>query len=67
MTADFEERYDIISAASWILGHARNTGIPALLVTIRSKKTFDCLAEQPEREQMELSAMSVPIEELFLH
>ena len=50
-----------------ILGHVRNTGVPALPMTIRSKKAFYCLAEQPEREQMELSAISVPVEELFLH
>lgn len=67
MTADFEERYDTISAAAWILGHARNTGIPVLPVTIRHKKAFECPAEEPEREQLKLSALSVPVEELFLH
>ena len=49
MTADFEDRYDIISAAAWILGHARNTGIPVLPVTIRHKKAFECSAEELER------------------
>lgn len=30
MTHDFEERYDIKLAASWILAHAKNTGTPIL-------------------------------------
>ena len=46
MTMDFEERYDIISAAAWILGHARNTGIPVLPVEIRHKKVFECPADE---------------------
>ena len=66
-TADFEERYDIISTAAWILGHARNTGTPVLPVTIRHKRAFDCSAEQLEHEQLKLSTVSVPVEDLFLH
>ena len=67
ITADFGARYDIISAASWILGHARNTGIPVLPVTIRHKRAFDCSAEQLEHEQLKLSIVSVPVENLFLY
>ena len=42
MTHDFEERYDIKLAASWILAHAKNTGIP----TLPKKSPDDCTEEE---------------------
>ncbi len=42
---DIEERYDVKTAAAWILGHARRTGIPALLESVL-QKTFDECSEK---------------------
>ena len=41
-----EERYDLRTAAAWILGHARNTGIPALPDTVTGKKTGECSEDE---------------------
>ena len=43
---DFEERLDIATAAAWILGHARRTGIPALPETLRGKTADACTREE---------------------
>ena len=37
-----EERFDVYTAAAWILGHARRTGIPALPQDLRGKKADAC-------------------------
>ena len=39
---DSTERYDLPTAAAWILGHARRTGIPALDASLRKKKAGEC-------------------------
>ena len=41
-----EERYDIRTAAAWILGHARRTGIPALPEDVRRKTIDECSPEE---------------------
>ena len=38
----FEERYDIETAAAWVLGHARRTGIPVLSEKFRLKTVDAC-------------------------
>ena len=40
--SEAEERYDIRTACAWILGHARNTGIPALNETLKDKTADMC-------------------------
>lgn len=37
-----EERYDLETAAAWILGHARHTGIPALPEALLRKTAGEC-------------------------
>ncbi len=39
---EMEERYDIPTAAAWILGHARRTGIPALPETVIIRTADKC-------------------------
>lgn len=39
---DLEERYDLYTAAAWILGHARNTGVPPLPAGVFGKRAGDC-------------------------
>ena len=41
-----EERYDLRTAAAWILGHARNTGVPVLPEQLRKKTADECTAEE---------------------
>lgn len=43
---DLEERYDISTAAAWILGHARRTGIPGLPDAVISKTADECSEEE---------------------
>ena len=43
---DLEERYDLYTAAAWILGHARNTGIPALPPELAGKLAGACTEEE---------------------
>lgn len=40
------ERYDIETAAAWILGHARRTGIPSLPEELRSATADECTEEE---------------------
>ena len=47
---DLTERYDVRTAAAWILGHAGRTGIPALPESAVRKKADDCT----EQEQLEI-------------
>ena len=39
---DIEEKYDVKTAVAWILGHARRTGIPALLDTLLHRTADEC-------------------------
>lgn len=41
-----EERYDLKTAAAWILGHSRRTGVPSLPASVIRKKTQDCSDEE---------------------
>lgn len=41
-----EERYDIPTAAAWILGHARNTGSPVLPENLRDRTRDECTEEE---------------------
>ena len=43
-----DERYDTRTAAAWILGHARNTGVPVLPEALRQKETGGCTEEEIE-------------------
>lgn len=43
------ERYDMNTAAAWILGHARRTGIPPLPEALRQKTAQDCTDEELEQ------------------
>lgn len=45
---EIEERYDVKTACAWILGHARNSGIPALSESLRNK-TADMCSEDETR------------------
>ena len=45
MTGSYE-RYDVETAAAWILGHARRTGIPALPEALAQKTSGECSAEE---------------------
>ena len=46
LTNDLEERYDLYTAAAWILGHARNTGIPALPPELAGKLAGACTEKE---------------------
>ncbi len=46
---DFEERYDMRTAAAWLLGHARRVGEPALPDGLRMKKADECSEEELEQ------------------
>ena len=41
-----EEKYDIRTAAAWILGHARRAGIPALPADLQGKTADGCTEEE---------------------
>lgn len=41
-----EERYDIKTAASWILGHSRKTGVPVLPENLYGKTAHECTDEE---------------------
>lgn len=43
---NIEERYDIKTAAAWILGHARRTGVPTLPDAILRKTADECSEEE---------------------
>ena len=43
---NIQERYDIKTAAAWILGHARGNGVPVLPVELRSKTADECTEEE---------------------
>lgn len=43
---ELEERYDLYTAAAWILGHARQTGVPQLSETVSGKQAGDCAEEE---------------------
>lgn len=43
---DFQERYDVITAAAWILGHARRTGIPLLPEGVSSRTAQECTEDE---------------------
>lgn len=43
---DLEERYDLYTATAWILGHARNTGIPALPPELAGKLAGACTEKE---------------------
>ncbi|MBR5109409.1 MAG: class I SAM-dependent methyltransferase [Clostridia bacterium] len=47
---EWEERYDIFAAAAWILGHARQSGVPQLPETVSGKRAGDCT----EKELLEI-------------
>ena len=50
MIHDFDERYDIKTAASWIIGHARKTGVPVLPENLLRKNA----GEYAEEELMQI-------------
>lgn len=50
---ELEERYDIETAAAWILGHARRTGIPDLPEGLCSRTAGECSREERMRIVME--------------
>lgn len=41
-----EEKYDLRTAAAWILGHARRTGVPELPPELRDRKADECTEEE---------------------
>ena len=43
---DIEERYDVKTAAAWILGHARRTGVPILAESLSQKTIAECSEEE---------------------
>ncbi len=43
---EIEERYDMKTAAAWILGHARRTGIPILADSLSQKTMAECSEEE---------------------
>ena len=43
---DYEERYDMRMAGSWILGHARRTGIPELPLDLREMTGNQCSEDE---------------------
>lgn len=43
---ELEEKYDLQTAAAWILGHANRTGIPAMPPEFRGRKANDCQKEE---------------------
>ncbi len=44
--SEFTEKYDIRTAAAWILGHARRTGVPALREELLRKTSDGCSEEE---------------------
>ena len=46
---DFSERIDAATAAAWILGHARRTGVPALPKALGRKTADECGAEELDK------------------
>ncbi len=43
---ELKERYDMKTAAAWILGHARRTGIPAFSESLLHKTADECAEEE---------------------
>ena len=43
---DIEERFDVETAAAWLLGHARRTGIPAVPESLLHKTADECSGEE---------------------
>lgn len=46
---EIEQKYDMSTAAAYILGHARRTGIPALPQDLAKKTAAECTAEELEQ------------------
>ncbi len=44
--SDLEERYDVYTAAAWILGHSRQSGVPQLSKTVCGKQAENCTEEE---------------------
>ena len=44
--SELEERYDLFTAAAWIIGHARHTGVPQLSDTVSGKRAGECTEEE---------------------
>ena len=47
--SSLDERYDKMTAAAWILGHARGTGVPELPAAVRDKTAGECSGEEIDR------------------
>lgn len=47
--ADYAQRYDMRTAAAWVLGHARRTGVPKLPDELSGRKTDECTDEEKVR------------------
>ncbi len=43
---DLEERYDVYTAAAWILGHARQSGVLRLSASVSGKQAGECTEEE---------------------
>lgn len=43
---DYKERYDVMTTAAWILGHARVTGVPVFPMNIKEKMADNCTDEE---------------------
>lgn len=56
---DIKDRYDVKTAAAWILGHSRRTGIPVLTESLRQKKSEECSEE--ELFQIVMAGMSAEL------
>lgn len=46
ITENIQERYDLKTAAAWILGHSKRTGIPALTESLLRKTAGECSEEE---------------------
>ena len=46
---ELTQRYDLFTAAAWILGHARNTGVPSLPQRVAEKTAAECTADELEQ------------------
>ncbi|MGN0777745.1 MAG: class I SAM-dependent methyltransferase [Aristaeellaceae bacterium] len=44
--SQWEERYDVRTAAAWILGHARHTGVPVLPASLQEKTADACTEDE---------------------
>ena len=43
---DLEERYDLKTAAAWIIGHSRSAEVPELPLSVKIKTAEECSAEE---------------------